>query len=144
MILLAWHTKTKLEAEGTQDFPPKSVILKSQHNILDSARTTMDSSKAIHFRFLLSLRCEEVNRYWLKMAFPMVHIDNKFPGWQQAKKQKVTWQISWTQYKHLLTEEWLEGFLGRKRDAEALIRTWAHHTHHRASTGKELEPGQGS
>lgn len=21
MILLAWHTKTKLEAEGTQDFP---------------------------------------------------------------------------------------------------------------------------
>lgn len=64
------------------------MILKSQHNILDSARTTMDSSKAIHFRFLLPLQCEEVNRYWLKMAFPMVHIDNKLRGWQKAKKQK--------------------------------------------------------
>lgn len=85
-----WHgiQKQNWKQKAHKTYPPKSVILKSQHNILDSARTTMDSSKAIHFRFLLSLQCEEVNRYWLKMAFPMVHIDNKLRGWQKAKKQK--------------------------------------------------------
>lgn len=36
------------------------------------------------------------------------------------------------------------GFRKRNRVAEASIRIWAHHTHLRASTGKELEPGQES
>lgn len=106
-----WHgiQKQNWKQKAHKTSPPKSTILKSQYNILDSARTTLDSSKAIHFEFLLSLQLEEANRDWLKMAFPMVHID-KLLGWQKAKKQKATWQISWIHYKCTYSLKVARGF----------------------------------
>lgn len=63
-FFLAWHTKTKLEAEGMQDFPSQNchTEITTQDNILDPSRTTLGPPEVSHFRFLLSLQLDESNR----------------------------------------------------------------------------------